>query len=291
MKRYSVLNTMIISSAAPAGTVPAYSMKKISGATVSAETASGVFSKAKTQNVKVEGYSIGETAVKYELWYAVRQLAEASMDYKFFNKGREGSKGKDGAEPTANKDHPVTYISWRDAMIWCNAYSEATGKTPVYYEDAGFAKVLKTSQGQDAAAGEGIADKAFVKADADGFRLPTETEWEFAARGGNALLNNAAWMNKYAGTNDEKQLADIAWYMPNSGQATHPVGEKQANGAGLKDINGNVWEWCFNVYENNRRAYRGGSWKTNASDSTVSYRNSSTPYMRSDDLGIRIVSR
>ncbi|MCL2149262.1 MAG: SUMF1/EgtB/PvdO family nonheme iron enzyme, partial [Methanomassiliicoccaceae archaeon] len=165
---------MLCAVPADAPALPAYPMKKMAAATVEAETNSGVFSRAKKQPVQVGAYSIGEAPVTYELWYAVRQWAESSGGYKFSNKGREGSKGKDGAEPGADKGHPATYMSWRDAVIWCNAYSEALGRTPAYYEDAGLTKVLKTSQGQEAAVGEGIADNLSEKADADGFRLPTE---------------------------------------------------------------------------------------------------------------------
>jgi formylglycine-generating enzyme required for sulfatase activity len=272
--------------AAQSPALPAYAMKQISAGKVMAETNSGVFSRARTQNVQVEAFKIGETEVTYELWYAVRQWAE-SRGYSFFNKGREGAAGKDGMAPTENKNHPVAYINWRDAMIWCNAYSEATGKTPVYYEDSGFTKILKTSQGQEVSTGEGLAEQGSVKADANGFRLPTEIEWEYAAR--DAVLNTSVWLYKYAGTNAEDQLENFAWYLKNSSRSTHPVGEKTANGNGLKDMNGNVWEWCYNVYENKRRAYRGGSWQTGASDSTVSYRNSSAAYLRSDDLGLRVV--
>jgi formylglycine-generating enzyme required for sulfatase activity len=277
------------SLAAQTPALPAYPMKPIPAGQVIAETNSGVFSRAKTQTIQIAAFTIGETEVTYELWYVVRQWAEESKGYTFFNKGREGKDGKDGTAPGSNKTHPATYINWRDALIWCNAYSEAAGKTPVYYADSDCTQILKTSQGQEVSIGTGLAEKASVKNDADGFRLPTESEWEYAARGADSSSNIPPWSNRYAGTNAEAQLGNFAWFLSNSGMTTHPVGEKPANSIGLKDMSGNVWEWCYNIYENNRRCYRGGSWSTGPSDSTVSYRNSSAPYLRSNDLGLRVV--
>jgi formylglycine-generating enzyme required for sulfatase activity len=109
--------------------LPAYPMKQISAGPVTAETNSGVFFRVRTRPVQIVAFNIGKTEVIYKLWYAVREWTETSRGYTFFNKGREG---KDGAALGTNKNHPVTYINWRDAIICCNAYSEVVGKTPVY---------------------------------------------------------------------------------------------------------------------------------------------------------------
>ena len=127
------------------------------------------------------------------------------------------------------------------------------------------------------------------------FRLPTEAEWEFAARGGN---NSKGF--KYAGSNNP---GDVAWFDDNSGGKTHPVGEKSPNELGLYDMSGNVWEWCQDWYGNyptemsvnpkgpNRGSYRvnrGGSWYDSESYCAVSFRDSDSPSRRNRDLGFRL---
>lgn len=127
------------------------------------------------------------------------------------------------------------------------------------------------------------------------FRLPTEAEWEYAARGGNKSQGC-----KYAGSNN---IENVAWYWDNYVKDTHQVGTKQPNELGLYDMSGNVWEWCQDWEGNysssaqtnpkgssagSNRVNRGGSWYNIASHCRVSDRNGSTPDLRYYTLGLRL---
>ena len=128
------------------------------------------------------------------------------------------------------------------------------------------------------------------------FRLPSEAEWEYAARGGNKSRGY-----QYSGSNT---IGDVAWYYGNSSSMTHAVGTKQPNELGLYDMTGNVWEWCqdwFGGYSSSPqtnptgavsgsiRVYRGGGWYHSAGDCRTSFRLVGAPGFRSDGLGLRLV--
>ncbi|MGW7465084.1 formylglycine-generating enzyme family protein [Streptomyces xantholiticus] len=173
-----------------------------------------------------------------------------------------------GAQPSAAQgDHlPVESVSWSDAVRFCNALSRRERLAPAYRLQA---------DAEGAASTDGIE----WDASADGYRLPTEAEWEHACRAGTAGA-------RYG------QLDEIAWYRGNSHERIHDVGGRQPNAWGLYDMLGNVWEWCWDLYDaevyGTYRVLRGGGWADEHWSCRASVRRRSHPTFRIDDVGFRV---
>lgn len=205
----------------------------------------------------ISAFKLGKYEVTYELWYMVRQWA-ITKGFSFANPGREGNDGS-SAVPTSSKYEPVTSINWRDVIVWCNAYSQMTGFTPVYYNDSGFTTPVMDSN--DGVIGSG--DNPYVNWEANGYRLPTEGEWQYAA----SYIDGSSWTlyNYVSGDtapyDTSTTMGNYCWNTYNSGSVTRNVGGKFPNGLGVYDMSGNAWEWCWdswNVYPGTSIDYKGG---------------------------------
>ena len=175
-------------------------------------------------------------------------------------------------------NYPAYRVSWYAILKYCNLRSMAEGLTPCYTISG---STDPADWGEVPTSNNSTWDAAICNWNANGYRLPTEAEWEYAARG---ATNNPDYL--YSGSDD---INAVAWYTNNSGSSTHPVGTKAPNGIGTYDMSGNVWEWCWDWYSSSyyssspqdnptgpasgsSRVFRGGSWSYNAYYCTVSFR-------------------
>ena len=225
--------------------------------------------KTKIKNEIISNFWICKYLVTQKLWREIMKNDPISLEFK----------GKD--------NNPVERVNWYNAIEFCNRLSEKYN-LQAYYTIEKEIIDLK-NQNQD----DKLKYIVTINENAKGFRLLTELEWEYSARGG-----NKSKFYEYAGSNT---IDEVAWYDQNSNESTHPVGQKKANELGIYDMSGNVYEWCYDWYESLSkkiedinvgsgmfRILRGGSWESNGKQCSLSESHFLTPNYHYHNTGFRV---
>ncbi len=236
-------------------------MIQVPGGTFTMGSNDGDDNEKPPHTVSVNTFYIGETEVTQELWKDVME----NNPSRFNNKGDK---------------NPIENITWYDAVMFCNKLSEKNNRTQVYsisnirYDDSKHKHIIGANVTAD-----------FTK---NGYRLPTEAEWEFAARGGKSggtkysgsdIIDEVAWYG-FLDSNDKNRTITT--------ETTKPVAQKKPNSLGIYDMTGNVWEWCYDTPSAATHVLRGGSWGDNANYCRIVKRGIFNPDLWSGSYGLRL---
>jgi formylglycine-generating enzyme required for sulfatase activity len=297
---FMIVGAVLVSNAANSGIVTAVFPATIAGGPNFQELQEIVM-------VYVPGGSFQMGDVKNEGWNDERPVHTVTLTGFYMSKHEVtqaqyeaimGTNPSDfNSNPAAGEiqgNRPVECVSWYDAIVFCNKLSIFEGLTPAYRISG---STNPSDWGIVPTSGNSAWNAVEIVGGSNGYRLPTEAQWEYAAKGGNGSPGNYT----YSGSDT---VGNVAWYYENSSSKTHEVGKKSPNGLGIYDMSGNVYEWCWDWFgeysgaeqtdpagavTGSNRVLRGGYWGSNGQYLRSAHRVYVDPSRRHFYLGFRLV--